>query len=140
MRQTVSQIPKLAVLAVCLHEGKFLLVQRRNPPDAGLWGFPGGHVELGESLAEAAARELHEETGVTATAGEVIGHVELIDRDGSEVRHHFLLVAVTCAYQSGVPLADDDAMAAAWVSDAEMADLALSDHVMELAQQALKQT
>jgi len=91
-------------------------------------------------LVEATARELHEETGVTATAGEVIGHVELIDRDGAEVMHHFLLVAVACAYKSGVPLADDDAMAAAWVSAADMADLSLSDHVMDVAQQALKRT
>ncbi len=66
MSQNAPQRPKLAVLAVCLHEGKFLLVQPPNPPDAGLWGFPGGHVELGETLVEAAARELHEETGVAS--------------------------------------------------------------------------
>ena len=50
-------------IVVLLHEGRVLLVQRGKAPDLGLWGFPGGHVEPGESAEAAALRELHEETG-----------------------------------------------------------------------------
>ena len=48
--------PRLAAIAVVMHEGKVLLAQRKNDPDAGLWGFPGGHVDFGETAMDAAAR------------------------------------------------------------------------------------
>lgn len=134
-------LPKLAVLAVCREADRLLLVQRRNPPDAGLWGFPGGHVELGERLSEAVVRELQEETGVTARAGGVLDHVELIEREGEDeggaVAHHFLLVALACLDPVGTPVADDDAMDVRWATLSEMAELSLSDHVMDVAEKAL---
>ncbi|MEM1077924.1 MAG: NUDIX hydrolase [Pseudomonadota bacterium] len=107
--------PKLAALAVVLHEDAVLLVKRRNPPDAGLWGFPGGHVELGETALEAAARELAEETGVTAIAERYLTNVDVITHgpDG-KVEFHFLLAAVLCRYVTGEPRADDDVSDAAW--------------------------
>ena len=49
--------PVVAVLAVVVQAGRILLVRRANPPDAGLWGFPGGKVEFGETIADAALRE-----------------------------------------------------------------------------------
>ena len=49
-------LPRLGAIAVVLHQGKVLLVRRKNPPDAGLWGFPGGHVDAGETALDAAAR------------------------------------------------------------------------------------
>lgn len=60
-----QQWPKLGVSASVWREGKVLLVQRAKPP-LGIWAFPGGHVEPGERLEEAAARELREETGLSA--------------------------------------------------------------------------
>ena len=64
----MAGFPRLAALAVTLDGdgGQVLLVQRRNPPDAARWGFPGGHVEPGETALAAAARELFEETGIKA--------------------------------------------------------------------------
>ena len=53
--------------AVVLWRGHVLLARRINPPDAGLWGYPGGHVDPGETAFQAAARELLEETSVVAT-------------------------------------------------------------------------
>jgi hypothetical protein len=60
-----QHLPKLGVSASVWRDGRVLLVQRAKPP-VGIWAFPGGHVEPGERLEEAAARELHEETGLTA--------------------------------------------------------------------------
>ncbi|MGR3371901.1 MAG: NUDIX hydrolase [Pseudooceanicola nanhaiensis] len=107
--------PRLAVLAVLLRGESVLLARRRNEPDAGLWGFPGGHVELGETLAEAAERELREETGLNAIGGRVIDTLEVIRRgDDDSVSHHFLMVAVTCSFRGGEPVAGDDADEVGW--------------------------
>lgn len=128
----MSQLPKLGALAVVLRDGAALLVQRKNPPDAGTWGFAGGHVEFGETFAEAAVRELSEETGVIATPVQLIETAEFIHRDASgTVTHHFVLGAVLCDYVSGEPVADDDALDAAWVSldDIYAKRLPMSDKV-----------
>src|SRR5438067_11588739 len=60
--------PIVGVLAVVLRGDRALVVRRANPPMPGRWGFPGGVLELGETVAEGAMRELFEETGVTAEA------------------------------------------------------------------------
>lgn len=105
--------PRLAVLAVVLSGDRVLLVRRRNPPDAGLWGYPGGHVDWGETVEAAALRELAEETGLTGHAPRRIGALDLIGRDGDHVTHHYHLVAVAC-HAAGDPVAGDDAEAAGW--------------------------
>jgi len=109
--------PVVAVLAVVIRDGQVLLVQRANPPDAGLWGFPGGKVEAGEPLLAAAERELHEETGVKARALRVLTALDVLDRSESgDLRHHFVLIAVLCQWQHGEPVAADDAADAIWVA------------------------
>ncbi|WP_347268723.1 NUDIX hydrolase [Paracoccus sp. (in: a-proteobacteria)] len=112
----MAPFPRLAALAVLLDGGRVLLVQRRNPPDAGLWGFPGGHVEPGETALEAARRELAEETGVIGRPRAYLDNIDVIERgaDG-RLRFHFLLAAVACDLVSGQPVAADDALAADWV-------------------------
>ncbi len=62
----MTQFPRLGAIAVLVRDDRALLVQRGKMPDAGLWGFPGGHVEPGETALAAAVRELREETGVRA--------------------------------------------------------------------------
>ncbi|MBK5934564.1 ADP-ribose pyrophosphatase YjhB (NUDIX family) [Rhodovulum imhoffii] len=126
--------PVPAVLAVVAREGRVLLVRRANPPDAGLWGFPGGKIEHGETLAAAALRELAEETGVTARAGGVLTALDALQGDGG---YHFVLVALRCEWVAGAPVAGDDALEARWVSLEEMTVLELSAGVYALARQGL---
>jgi len=131
-------LPRLAALAVVLRDGHALLVQRRNPPNAGTWGFPGGHVEPGETALAAAVRELREETGVVAVPLRYLTNVGVIDRaDDGTLRHHFLLAAVLCDYVSGTPVAGDDAMDAAWVPLAEIGQWHTSPRVAEVLRAAL---
>ena len=67
-----KQLPIAAVIAVLVRGDEILLVSRKNPPDVGLWGFPGGKMEFGESMEQAAVRELFEETGVRGVAQHVL--------------------------------------------------------------------
>lgn len=133
--------PKLAALAVVLHQGRVLLVRRRNEPDAGLWGYPGGHVNLGETALAAAARELLEETGVIANPRGYLQNLDIVLRDDSGgLRHHFFLVAVVCAYQSGEPVGQDDVSEARWVAFDKVIGgaLPMSDNVDTVLRAALK--
>lgn len=107
--------PVAAVIAVTWREDEVLLVRRHNPPNAGLWGFPGGKVEFGEPVLDAAERELAEETGVRATARCVFDAVDVIGEDsGAGPEFHYLLVAVLMDWRAGEPVAADDVDEAAW--------------------------
>jgi len=131
--------PIAAVIAVVVRGRDVLLVRRINPPDAGLWGFPGGKIEPGETLADAAQRELLEETGVTASAGAVLDALDVLDRDaGGVLRHHFILVAVACQWRGGEPVAADDASDARWfdAADLDQDDPGFSSDVVALARRA----
>lgn len=132
--------PQIGALAVLYHEGKFLLAQRRNPPDAGLWGFAGGQVEFGETVCDAAARELQEETGLVAHPAQILNWGEAISRDeAGRARHHHILAAVLCRDPSGTLHAADDVMDVAWVTLAqiESSTYVCSARVDEVARAAL---
>lgn len=136
----MAHFPRLAALAVTLRGDQVLLARRRNPPDAGLWGFPGGHVEPGETALAAAVRELAEETGVIATPRRYLDNVDLIRHTtAGALEFHFLLAGVLCDYVSGQPVAGDDALEAAWfpVEAVLSGALPLSAHVDDLLQRAL---
>lgn len=128
----MTDYPKLAALAVVIRDGRVLLVKRRNEPDAGLWGFPGGHVDPGETAMAAAARELREETGIIGAPKRYLTNVDVIehDKDGS-LRFHFLLAAVLCEYLSGEPVAQDDVSEARWwaIEDVILRKVTCSEHV-----------
>jgi 8-oxo-dGTP diphosphatase len=135
----MSPTPIPAVIAVVIHEGRTLLVRRANPPDAGLWGFPGGKIEFGETVRAAATRELLEETGVHAEAQDVITTLDILVPDPSgAVRQHYILIAVHCRWISGEPVAGDDALEADWfpVIDLEHGRLAMSADVDAIARRA----
>ncbi|TCT06753.1 NUDIX hydrolase [Aquabacter spiritensis] len=132
--------PGCAALAVVPRAGRVLLVRRVNPPDAGLWGFPGGRIEWGETAAAAAMRELFEETGVTAVPGPTLQVLDAFDHapDG-RLLHHYLLVPVIGIWRAGEARAADDACDAAWFSLADIAARTgdFSACVAEVARDAL---
>lgn len=136
----MQQVPRIGALAVVVDQGHVLLVQRSKAPDAGLWGFPGGHVEWGETVLQAAARELMEETGIEATPQAYLGNLDLLVRDAAgQITAHYLLVGVSCRFESGTPVAADDAQDARWFPIRQVLDrgLAMSARVPDLLSQAL---
>ena len=118
--------PIVGVLAVVIREDRVLVVRRANPPMSGRWGFPGGVLELGETVAQGAMRELAEETGVTAEAAGPLTVIDTIDRDKEgRVRYHYTLVAVIGTWQSGEGVAGDDADQVAWLTRGEIVEQGL---------------
>ena len=118
--------PIVGVLAVVMRGDSVLVVRRANPPLSGRWGFPGGVLELGETVAQGAMRELAEETGVTAEAAGPLTVIDTIDRDEEgRVRYHYTLVAVIGTWQSGEGVAGDDADEVAWLTRGEIVEQGL---------------
>lgn len=131
--------PISATIAAVIRDNQVLLVRRANPPDAGRWGFPGGKIDHGETLFEAATRELAEETGVSAEPLRVFTAVDAFDHDAAgNLRRHFILIAVLFRWTAGEPVAGDDALEARWFDLGALHEtsLALSFDVAEVADQA----
>ncbi len=106
----MTQTPHGASMAV-IHNSSVLLVQRLNPPLADLWSLPGGKIELGETPAEAACREVLEETGIIARiVGKLGRHRVEVEQGRIELEVYFGLP------QSGLLRPGDDAATARWVS------------------------
>lgn len=97
--------PLLTVdIVIALHNQSIVLIKRRNPPYG--WALPGGFVDVGETLEQAAIREAREETGLTVTLEALLGCYSAPERDP---RGH-TVSAVYAASASGTPEAADDAI------------------------------
>src|SRR5438105_4278567 len=113
--------PIVAVLAVVLRRDQALIVQRAQQPNAGRWGFPGGVLELGETIGDGAMRELQEETGILAEPAGILNVHDAVSRDAEgKVQFHYVLIAVRGIWQSGEGEPADDAAACAWASRADI--------------------
>ena len=92
-----------------IRAGSVLLVRRARPPLMGRLSFPGGGQRLGETVEEAARRELMEETGVEAGALRLAAHADVIDRDPSgSVRFHYTVLDLAGEWLRGEPVPADD--------------------------------
>lgn len=124
-----------AAIAVTLADGNLLMVRRAKAPDRGLWGFPGGRVEQGETATEAAVRECREETGIGVVAIRELGEIE-VRKEG----FHYRMTAVLCEGHAEEPVAADDAEAARWVAleEALAGGADFSENVARLARRAVR--
>ncbi len=137
-RSEYPDAPRVGVGAVLVRDGRVLLVRRASPPNQGMWAIPGGRVELGETLQQAAERELREETGVIARAGEPVYAFDFIQRDETgRVRFHYVIVDLWMEYVSGEVHAGDDALEAGWKSAQEIATLPIHPATQELLEQVM---
>ena len=129
-------LPQVAVGAIVFKDNKVLLVLRANPPSEKMWSIPGGRVELGETLQEAAEREIKEETAITIRAKEPVFTFEVIDRDAAgRVRFHYVIIDLAADYVSGEPCAGDDAVDTDWISTEDLKGLAVSPTTLKVLKQ-----
>ena len=98
--------PVAAVGVICLRADEVLLIRRGRPPRLGEWSLPGGRVEPGETVRDAALRELREETGVEAELGPL---VDVVDGLFPDEGRHYVLIDFAARWTSGEPVAGDDA-------------------------------
>jgi ADP-ribose pyrophosphatase YjhB (NUDIX family) len=116
--------PFLAVSAAIVRDGKILVVRRARPPANGLYTLPGGVVEAGETLEEAVAREVLEETSMTIAPVALAGVRETIAHDGDDrVERHFVILCFASRWLSGEPILNEELSEARWLDPAEIADL-----------------
>jgi len=125
--------PRVAVGAVVMHEKKVLLCRRGKPPAEGEWAIPGGSVELGETLQEAAEREILEEAGIIVKAGDPIHVFDVLRKDDSQrLRFHYVIVDLLCDYVSGDLKPGDDAREIRWVGPDDLRDLPVNANTVLL--------
>jgi len=120
--------PLLGVSA-CVWKDEMVLLVRRAPgrPKAGLWSLPGGHVEFGETLIDAARRELREETSIEADLDGIADWIEIIHDAPDETPVHYVIAVFAGRWRSGDLDAGDDAAEAIWRHPDDLADLTLTD-------------
>jgi len=133
------QSPRVAVGAVVIKDDRVLLVKRRDPPNRAQWAIPGGSVRLGESLQQAAEREILEETGVRIHAGRPVYIFDVIDRDPEgRIRYHYVITDLLAEYLGGEPTPRDDAEDARWLSPLDLYRLPVNATTRDLLENTLK--
>ncbi len=124
-------IPVVGVGAFILDGPRVLVIQRGRPPGEGLWSVPGGRLEAGETLAQAVAREVREETGLTVEVGPFVC---VIERFGDDF--HFVILDYLARVVGGTLAAGTDAADARWVTDQELAALPTTEGLADVLARA----
>jgi 8-oxo-dGTP diphosphatase len=118
--------PIVGVGVVVWHGDRVLLVRRGKPPRWGQWSLPGGAQQLGETVAEAARREVREEVGLEVALGEIVATVDLIERDPHDrIRYHYTVIDFVAEAPSAALQPGSDAADARWFSIEEIEALGL---------------
>lgn len=130
--------PVLAASVAVVREGRVLLARRGRAPLLGLYSLPGGKVEAGEALAEAALRELREEVAVEARIAGFNRHVELIERDAAgAVRLHYVIASFAAHWIAGEGTPGEEASDVLWATPAEAAELPVTEGLLPVIEAAL---
>ena len=125
--------PCLAVSAVIVRDGQFLIVRRAHPPVEGLFTLPGGRVEAGETLVQAIRREVREETGLTIEPQALAGYRDVITRgDGDRVERHFVVLAFAARWVAGEPRPNEEISEIRWIRPSELAALPATEGLAEI--------
>ncbi len=133
--------PLVGVGALIIDSGRILLAKRGHPPLAGEWSIPGGVLELGETLREAAVREAREETCLIVEATELLGvYDRILQDDAGRTLYHFVLIDFLCRAQAGEAHAADDADEVRWFTPEEAAALPLAEDTAQVIRQAFEKT
>ena len=131
--------PFLAASAAIVRDGKVLVVRRARPPAGGLFSLPGGVVEIGETLHEAVAREVREETSLMVEPVALAGFRETIVRDAqSRVERHFIILCFASRWRAGEPVLNEELSEARWLDPAELAGLPTTPGLAEIVAAAFE--
>jgi ADP-ribose pyrophosphatase YjhB (NUDIX family) len=133
MKREYPDAPLVGVGAIIIEDDRVVLVKRSHPPLAGEWSIPGGVLEVGETLREAAVREALEETGLAVAPGELLGVFDRVLRDeNGRTHYHYVLIDFLCRRIAGELHAAGDADQARWFTREEASNLSLAKDTAEV--------
>ena len=129
--------PVPAVGVIVFRNSQVLLVRRGTPPNQGRWSIPGGAVDMGETVEQAAVRETREETGVDVRP--MVGQwvTDYIEREGERVRWHYVLIDILCEYLRNEPFPASDAENARFVELRELGELDVTPEALDVIAKAV---
>jgi 8-oxo-dGTP diphosphatase len=135
MKREFPEVPLVGVGAIIVEGERVVLVKRAHPPLMAQWSIPGGVLEVGEMVREAAVREAREETGLIVEPGELLGVYDRVLRDGERrVQYHYVLIDFLCRRIGGELKAADDASDVRWFTREELPPLTLAEDTFEVIQ------
>jgi len=135
MKREYPERPFVGVGAIIIEDGRVALIRRGRPPLLGEWSIPGGALELGETLREAAARESLEETGLSVETQDLLGVFDRVMKDAEgRVLYHYVLVDFFCRRTNGELSAAGDALDAKWFAAEEIDGLGLAKDTEDVRQ------
>jgi ADP-ribose pyrophosphatase YjhB (NUDIX family) len=133
MQREFPEAPLVGVGAIIIEDSRVVLVKRAHPPLQAEWSIPGGVLEVGELVREAAIREAREETGLTVEPGELLGVYDRVLRDADQrVQYHYVLIDFLCRRVAGDIAAASDAAEVRWFSREELTGLGLAEDTMDV--------
>ena len=139
MSRLYPERPILAASVAVFRKGQVLLGARTQPPAAHVFSLPGGVVESGEPLEEAALRELWEETSVRAEIIGFAGHTQVIERDDEgKVRRHFVVTTFAARWISGEGTPSAEAPQLVWVDPEQIGDLPVTPNLQNILTAAVR--
>jgi len=139
MKREFPEFPLVGVGAIIIKDDRVVLVKRAHPPIQGQWSIPGGVLEVGELVRQAAIREAREETGLIVEPGELLGVYDRILRNHEQrVQYHYVLVDFLCRPVGGELRADSDAAEVRWFARDELPALQLAEDTQEVIQKGFE--
>jgi 8-oxo-dGTP diphosphatase len=133
MQREFPEVPLVGVGAIIIEDARVVLVKRLHPPLQDKWSIPGGVLEVGELVHEAAVREAREETGLTVEPGELLGVYDRILRDvDRRVQYHYVLINFLCRRVAGDLAAASDAAEVRWFTREELPALNLAEDTLDV--------
>jgi 8-oxo-dGTP diphosphatase len=139
MQREFPEVPLVGVGTIIIEDGRVVLVKRAHPPLQAEWSIPGGVLEIGELVREAAIREAREETGLTVEPGELLGVYDRILRDPDQrVRYHYVLIDFLCRRVAGDLAAASDAAEVGWFTPDKLPGLNLAEDTLDVIQKGLR--
>lgn len=132
--------PFVGVGVVVWRGGEVLLIQRGKPPRYGSWSLPGGRQKVGETVREAALREIKEETNLDVDITHLIDVVDsLTHDDDGKVQFHYTLIDFTAEWRDGTAVAGSDAAGVRWVSTDDLDQYELWTETIRIIQMSAAQ-